>query len=169
MPLLCYVEDREGLGICPPLLGSLIPFLSTVLCEQGQPGSLALWGSIPLLAPCMVPWPAQGKVSMQPQQLLACLAPPAALCCLLGVHMLHPLLRSDGQVDADAEAGQTARGADTGVSIPPYLPDFPSGWALVWDSGKAEYTGNRGLLCSLWQGTDGDWQAEGSRAPLRSL
>lgn len=134
--------DREGLGIHPGILASLVAFSGTVLCEQGPPeGSFgALWGSTsPLvLAQCLGQPRAKSQHSLSSSWPSWC----RRLRCLLDEHVLLPALPcSDGQTDAVLRLGRQPKGSDAGVGMPHPPPAFPAGWALARGWGKAGLLG----------------------------
>lgn len=166
------MRGTEGLGVCPGLLASLVPFLGTVLCEQGQAegGFGALWGSMSPLALCSVPWPARGKVSAQPQQLPASLPPPAqsaGACATCWVSMRCTLycVQTDGRMDRRcAGAGQADKGRRCwgGHPSPRSLP----GWL---GAGKELGEGGGGLAALALTAPCGRALPEASRQRVAEL
>lgn len=110
-----------------------------------------------------MPWPAPGKVSVQPQQLPASLAPPAWSLCCCGVRTPCPALRALelallwGEhtlpcIRMEPVLGLSGRQGRRCCSQHPSCPAaFPAGWAVARGCGKAR-TGYAGSHSSLRQG-----------------
>lgn len=95
-----------------------------------------------------MPWPAQDKVSVQPQQLPASLAPPAwsLCCCGESTPCTLPCVRMDPVLGLSGRQGRRCCGQH-----PSCPPAFLAGWAVARGCGKAR-TGYAGSHSSLQQG-----------------